>query len=89
MKTAETQKVVESIVTAMLDTIERLLKQGCDQKAVWAATRDCLISQFGYSTLAAANTTRLMIAATAQRLGCESPYTREALVTIHQIAMAN
>lgn len=86
---AQSQFAATVIVSTMLDTCERLIREGSDQKALWEATRDTLVEKFGFSTLAAANTTRLMIAAVAKRLGCPAPYSDADLVTIHQIAKAN
>ncbi len=86
---AQSQYAATVITHAMMDTCERMIREGCDQKALWEATRDTLVEKFGFSLLAAANTTRLMIAAVAKRLGSPAPYSDKDLVTIHQIARAN
>ena len=86
---AQAQQAASVVVSAMLDTCERQIREGYNQKMVWEATRDTLVEKFGFSTLSAANTTRLMIAAVAQRLDCPAPYSQTDLATIYQIAKAN
>jgi len=86
---AQAKQIAEKVSAAMLDTMERLIREGHDQRGVLEATRDILVEKFGFSLLAAANLTRLMLAAVAKRLNCPAPYSQADLATIHQIVCAN